>query len=81
MDSVAYKSMVIASTHQIKEERKTLNIIFERMFKYVVNDAEVHVDLEEAWQWFARIELAKHTRKNPVDQNVSHRFVMCMTSD
>ena len=59
MNSFSYKAMVMASNYQIKEERKTLNIIFQRLFKYAQNEAEYGVDLQEALYWFVKIEIAK----------------------
>jgi hypothetical protein len=73
--------MVMASNYQIKEERKTVSIIFQRMFKYTVNENEVHVDLEEALYWFAKLQVAKLNQENPSDQNMSRTVVLCMTSD
>ena len=81
LNSFSYKAMVMASNYQIKEERKTLNIIFQRMFKYAKNEAQYAVDLQEALYWYAKIELAKQDRMNPEDQNVSRTVVLCMTSD
>jgi hypothetical protein len=73
--------MVIASNYQIKEGRKTLNMIFENLFKYSMNGAECHIDLGEALHWFTKIEIAKQNKTNPGNQNMSRKVVLCMTSD
>ena len=74
---VSNQAMIIASEYQVKQERKAMDIIGQKIFEYshVPNFASIGV--KEALEWFIRIE----RRKMIENDNLVNEIVVCVTGD
>jgi hypothetical protein len=71
------KAMVIASEYQIKQEKKSMDIIFQSIFEYKHDKNSSSIGVKEALEWFIRIQREKMRRTG----NLSYELSVCVTGD
>jgi hypothetical protein len=74
---VSNSAMVIASEYQIKQEKKSMDIIFQSIFEYKHEKNSSSIGVKEALEWFVRIQ----REKMRISGNISYELNMCVTGD